>query len=57
MGMYLVAPPIALLVVAFVPAIVMGLASRMARRADWLETKAAEATKEEADNSSEATQN
>lgn len=43
MGMYLIAPPIAFLVVALVPAVVMGIASRMARRADWLEARAAEA--------------
>ena len=41
MGIYLIAPPIMVLVLAVVPAAVIGIASRAARRADWLEAKAA----------------
>lgn len=42
MGMYLIAPPIAFGVVAAVAGFVIALASRKARRADWLEENAAE---------------
>ena len=50
MGIYLIAPPIIILVLAVIPAAVIGFASRAVRRADWLEAKAvtedAEATEE-----------
>lgn len=41
MGMYLIAPPVFMLVVALIPAAVIGFASRAARRADWLDAQAA----------------
>ena len=41
MGIYLIAPPIMILVLAVIPAAVIGFASRAVRRADWLEAKAA----------------
>ena len=41
MGIYVIAPPIILAVLAFIPAAVIGFASRAARRADWLEEQAA----------------
>lgn len=41
MGIYVIAPPIILAVLAFIPAAVIGFASRAARRADWLEERAA----------------
>lgn len=41
MGIYVVAPPIILAVLAFIPAAVIGFASRAVRRADWLEEQAA----------------
>lgn len=51
MGIYLIAPPIILLVLTVIPAAVIGAASRVARRADWLEAQAAaeaaEAAKDE----------
>ncbi len=41
MGMYLIAPPLLVILLAVVPAAVIGIASRLARRADWLEEQAA----------------
>lgn len=52
MGMYLIAPPVFMLVVALIPAAVIGFASRAARRADWLDAQAAA----EADEAAEATE-
>lgn len=48
MGMYLIAPPVFMLVAALIPAAVIGFASRAARRADWLDAQAA-AEADEAD--------
>lgn len=48
MGMYLIAPPVFMLVAALIPAAVIGFASRAARRADWLDAQAA-AKADEAD--------
>lgn len=52
MGMYLIAPPVFMLVAALIPAAVIGFASRAARRADWLDAQAAA----KADESAEATE-
>lgn len=52
MGMYLIAPPVFMLVAALIPAAVIGFASRAARRADWLDAQAAA----EADEAAEATE-
>lgn len=41
MFIYVFAPLMALVVVAFIPAVVLGIVSRRDRRADWLEKKAA----------------
>lgn len=41
MFVYVFAPLMALVVVAFIPAVVLGIVSRRDRRADWLEKKAA----------------
>ena len=41
MGMYLVAPPVIMAVIAVVAGAVIAIASRLARRADWLEERAA----------------
>lgn len=41
MFVYVFAPLMALVVVAFIPAMVLGIVSRRDRRADWLEKKAA----------------
>ncbi len=41
MGMYLIAPPIAFAVIAVVAALVIAIASRVARRADWLDEQGA----------------
>lgn len=41
MGMYLVAPPVLMAVIAVVAGIVIAIASRLARRADWLDEQAA----------------
>ena len=40
MFVYVFAPLMALVVVAFIPAVVLGIVSRRDRRADWLEKKA-----------------
>ena len=42
MGMYLIAPPIAFACVAVVAGLVVAVASRLVRRADGLEERAAE---------------
>ena len=52
MGMYLIAPPIFMLVAALIPAAVIGFASRAVRRADWLDAQAAA----KADEAAEATE-
>lgn len=41
MFIYVFAPLMALVAVAFIPAVVLGIVSRRDRRADWLEKKAA----------------
>lgn len=41
MGMYLVAPPVLFVFVALFAGIVIAIASRLVRRADWLEERAA----------------
>lgn len=41
MGMYLVAPPVLMAVIAVVAGIVIAIASRLVRRADWLDEQAA----------------
>ena len=49
MGMYLIAPPIAFAVVAVVAAFVIAIASRLARRADWLDEQGVPADSFEAE--------
>lgn len=47
MGMYLIAPPIAFAAIAVVAGLVIALASRAVRRADWLDEQAEAASDEE----------
>ena len=47
MGMYLIAPPIAFAVIAVAAGLVIALASRVVRRADWLDEQAEAASDEE----------
>ena len=39
MGMYLIAPPVAFALIAAVVALVIGIASRLVRRAEWLDAQ------------------
>lgn len=48
MFIYVFAPLMALVVVAFIPAVVLGVVSRRDRRAAWLEKRAAEEVAEAA---------
>ena len=48
MFVYVIAPVILLVMVVLVPAIVLGVVSRLDRRANWLDKKAAEAAAEAA---------
>ncbi|OUP09465.1 hypothetical protein [Collinsella sp. An2] len=48
MFIYVFAPLMALVVVAFIPAVVLGVVSRRDRRAAWLERRAAEEAAEAA---------
>lgn len=47
MLMYLIAPPVVFALLAIVAAVVIAIASRLVRRADWLEQRAAAKAAEE----------